>query len=730
MIITKNKLPCASIVIPLFNRVELTRSCWQSLLENTAVFPFEVIFVDNASTDETGGFLESIAGNREPAVILLANRVNEGFARACNQGAMAARSNMIIFLNNDTIVHENWLSPLIQEFADNPKAGVVGSRLLYPDGSIQHAGVCINRRHIPYHIFQGASSNDPHVCQRRTFRIVTGACMSVRKDEFFDLGGFDEKYINGHEDVDLCLRYGEFGKQVVYRSDSVVTHFESQSEGRMDNCQMNTHRTLRRWHNKLMQDDFNYDFVESNRGNTSTPLQIAIKTPTSDKLAEPSSLILRAERLASDLCRLGHRVQIHANPDWGLDDRNMDIVLVIPGEIQYLPKPYSRNVLWVDKEDKIQNLSKEEREHYSMVFSPSVLNRGRWEAIPTIQLASMGEKLSPEDLETLETTLLELVKLKPCTKPISPPEGKVAILMATYNRRHMLAAAIQSIIGQTHQEWELIIVNDGGEDASDIVDSFDDQRIFYYNNKHGSKGKAVNKAFSLSSGDYIAYLDDDDIWFPAHLESALFMLRNLPGVEMTYADTLITMQEADDEGWKTVYSLPKQCLQVSFIDLLETNCIPGISVVHTRALFETVGGMDEKLEVLIDFDMWRRLAMHTTPYHISEVTAEHFIRPSGTTTGDGQVTNLHLSNKRRYLANACRVLRKKMPVTMPEELQDLEDNVRKKVQSLFLNSQGDYYSEIGNYKRAAMSYKLSGRFSLNACRELINAQLSNIKNNT
>ena len=167
--------------------------------------------------------------------------------------------------------------------------------------------------------------------------------------------------------------------------------------------------------------------------------------------------------------------------------------------------------------------------------------------------------------------------------------------------------------------------------------------------------------------------------------------------------------------------MPEQCPQISYVDLVETNVIPGISVVHSRSLFEIVNGMDEALQALIDFDMWRRLAMHAIPYHVSYATAEHFIRPSKIITGEGQITNLHLSNRRRYLANACRVLGKRMPETLPEDIRALQANVRKKVQALFLNEQGHYYSEQGNYKRAASCYKLAGKISLGVSRKLIAA---------
>lgn len=720
--------PLASIVVPLFNRVALTSDCWQSVVENTGDYSYEVIFVDNGSSDGTGEFLATLASQGDRVVTVVTNPENRGFASACNQGAAAAQSDIVVFLNNDTLVHKGWLLPLVEELEEQAETGVVGSKLLYPDGTVQHAGVCIARTHIPFHIFLGVDAHDPRVTQRRFFRIVTGACMAVRKKEFIDIGGFDEAYINGHEDVDLCLRYGEHGKASVYRPDSVVTHLESQSDGRMDHCRPNTERTLRRWHNKLMQDDFNYDFVESTRMTAARPLSIAIKIPATDKRVLPSKNTLRAEALARALCQMGHRVQIHANPDWGLDDTDMDVVLVIPGGTLYQTKPYSRNVLMPANGVMLQRFGEDVLSGYQLILAPfDVVDEVKFGA-PILQL-DMSEEGDPS-AAMIEAALLKLVDDISPPSPATCSGSKVSVLMGTYNRRELLPEAIRSVVNQTHGEWELIVVNDGGEDVADLVYGFKDDRIRYHNNPHGSKGKAINTAFSLSSGEFVAYLDDDDVWYPDHLERALFALCNLGKVEMTYSTTVVTTLKDDGDDWLVDSSAPEQCPQVSYVDLVETNVIPGISVVHARSLFEAVNGMDETLQVLIDFDMWRRLAMHTSPYHVSYSTAEHFIRTSKAVSGEGQITNLHLSNRRMYLANACRVLGKKMPETLPEDVRVLQSDVRKKVQALFLNEQGLYYSEQGNHKRAVSCYKLAGKITLRVFRKYIAAAQAGCKANS
>lgn len=719
--------PCTvSIVIPLFNKVELTRQCWKSIVEHTgSALAYEVVFVDNASTDATAHFLAQELASAPVPVTVLRNAVNLGFAKACNQAAKASRGAVVVFLNNDTLVHAGWLAPLVEELAANERAGVVGARLLYPDGSIQHAGVGINRRHIPYHLFLRAGFNDPLVTQRRAFRIVTGACMAVRKEQFLELGAFDEGYINGHEDVDLCLRYGQAGLQAIYRPDCVVTHFESQTEGRFSHCRENTDRTLLRWHGKLIQDDFNYAFPESERALPARALAIAVKADAAPG-GEPGAAAAQAETLARELCRRGHGCQIHHSKDWGLEDRDADVVIVLAGRRRYAPKPYSRTLLVLQDEAALSRLAPDLPRYQGVVCPARLVAAVRTLAPACAVLGAepLGESAPAQDIDALETALLALAAAS--TPPASAPAPrKVSILMATYNRRELLPRAIASILAQTMPAWELIIVNDGGDSVADIVSGFNDDRIIYRDAEHRSKGQAVNTAFSLSTGEYIAYLDDDDLWFPEHLERALFFLQNVPGVAMTYSDMVeTTITTAQDGQTETVRRCPYQSGQVSFADLLECNCIPGITVVHTRELFEQTGGMDPDLQVLIDFDLWRRLAMRTEPYHISALTAEHHLRRACAPCTAGppeQITALAATDLRRYLANACRVLRKKLPASMPEAVKKEQDAVRRKVQALFLGAQGDHFSARGDHRRAAACHKLAGRVSLRLCRELTKA---------
>ena len=233
-----------SIIISVCNRGELTRDCVTALAALDGLPDYELIVVDNGSTDGTAEFLAQLGGD----VRSVTNAENLGFAKACNQGAALARGKYLVFLNNDTIPRPGWLNALVMEAEGDASVGIVGSKLLYPDGTIQHAGVVRDCRYLlPYHIYKSFAGEHPAVNQRREFQIVTAACLLIRRALFEEVGKFDEGYRNGLEDADLCLKVRERGYQVVYQPRSVVVHLESQTPGRKTHEAANAARFLDRW---------------------------------------------------------------------------------------------------------------------------------------------------------------------------------------------------------------------------------------------------------------------------------------------------------------------------------------------------------------------------------------------------------------------------------------------------------------------------------------------------
>lgn len=252
----------SSIIIPVHNKASITRQCLDHLLWASPISAdpgaHEIIVVDDGSTDITPRLLAQYQGR----IRVLTHGENVGFAASCNDAAAIASGEYLILLNNDTIPQEGWLDALLRYAAAHPDAGVVGSKLLFPNGTIQHAGMVICQDSCPRHIYGGFPAEHPAVNKSRRFQAVTAACALIKREAFEQVGGFDTAFINGYEDVDLCLRIGEEGLEVHYCHESLLYHLEATSRdaaGRQE--AQNSRLFLSRWAQRVEPDDLKY-YVE------------------------------------------------------------------------------------------------------------------------------------------------------------------------------------------------------------------------------------------------------------------------------------------------------------------------------------------------------------------------------------------------------------------------------------------------------------------------------------
>ncbi len=238
---TKQTKLC-SIIIPVFNQLDYTKRCIEALYKNSTNSSFEVIVIDNNSTDGTREYLSGIPEK----VKVITNKENLGFAKACNQGARLGRGHHLVFLNNDTLPQEGWLEEMVGSADSDDDVGIVGSKLLYPDDTIQHAGIgFING--IPDHPFRNLPGDHPEANELKELDMVTGACLLIKRDLFFECAGFDEQYKNGVEDIDLCLKVRSKGFKVIYNPKSTLYHYEGRTEGRFDHVKENLQTFFARW---------------------------------------------------------------------------------------------------------------------------------------------------------------------------------------------------------------------------------------------------------------------------------------------------------------------------------------------------------------------------------------------------------------------------------------------------------------------------------------------------
>ncbi|MSM40296.1 MAG: glycosyltransferase [Geobacter sp.] len=248
----------ASIIIPLFNKAEYTRRCLETLKASTPAHLFELILVDNGSNDETGALLDA----QSASVKVIRNEQNLGFAHACNQGAAAADTPYLLFLNNDTEPFPGWLEPLIDLMDNDSRVAATGCKLLFPDNTIQHAGVVMIDDQAPggdplvaKHLYYGKPADFPAANRAMHYQALTAAALMVRNNIFQEVGGFDERYWNGYEDVDLCLKLQQQGYFLIYVPTSVLIHHESKSgPERFVKVQHNIEQLHANWLGKVSPD--------------------------------------------------------------------------------------------------------------------------------------------------------------------------------------------------------------------------------------------------------------------------------------------------------------------------------------------------------------------------------------------------------------------------------------------------------------------------------------------
>lgn len=240
----------ATVVIPVHGRAGLTRRCLERVLADLPS-GCEVVVVDDASPDETPQVLAEFG----EAIRVLRLQENGGYAVACNAGAEVAARGHLVFLNNDTEPEPGWLVALLAYVEVHPEAEVVGAKLLYPTGTVQHGGVAFGQDGYPHNLYAGFPADHPAVNRPRRLQAVTGACMLVRRSAFERAGGFDGGFVNSMEDVDFCLRIGEAGGEVHYCPEAVLVHLESATRGHDSKFESSVALYRERWRQRVRRDD-------------------------------------------------------------------------------------------------------------------------------------------------------------------------------------------------------------------------------------------------------------------------------------------------------------------------------------------------------------------------------------------------------------------------------------------------------------------------------------------
>lgn len=278
--------PLFSVVIPVWNKWELTEKCLRGLAETSLEYAFEVIVVDNGSTDATVTELEPLG-----AVLFgrcftrIRFEENRNFGPACNAGARAAVAPLLFFLNNDTLPTAGWAPPLVNALEKEPGLAAVGPLLLYPDDTVQHLGVAFSLFSME-HLYRGFPRDHAVVGKTRFFQALTAAALMLPRQSFHDAGGFCEDYRNGYEDVDLCLQLGRrTGKRLSCIPQSVIYHYESQTPGRKEEEKRNSLLLAERCADLCVPDRHNHGLRDGFLPFVNDTLDISLRLTDRDEAA-------------------------------------------------------------------------------------------------------------------------------------------------------------------------------------------------------------------------------------------------------------------------------------------------------------------------------------------------------------------------------------------------------------------------------------------------------------
>jgi GT2 family glycosyltransferase len=275
---------------------------------------YEVIIVDDASNDTTGELLKKVKN-----IKVIRNESNLGFIGSCNEGMKVSDGKYVLFLNNDTLVTEYWLEPLVNVI-DRKNVGAVGAKLIYPNGKLQEAGGIIWNDASGWNYGRGDDAEMPEYNFIREVDYCSGAALMVKKELFDKLGGFNSIFKPAYyEDTDLCFALRGIKYKVMYQPQSVVVHFEGASNG-IDTSssvkryqEVNKTKFEEKWHNVLLIDQYPPDstnlFLARNKKKGMNILVIDHYIPTYDK----DSGSLRMYNMLKILSELGHKVTFIGN---------------------------------------------------------------------------------------------------------------------------------------------------------------------------------------------------------------------------------------------------------------------------------------------------------------------------------------------------------------------------------------------------------------------------------
>lgn len=288
LVVPSSPTPRFSIIIPAHNKLAFTHFCLCSVIYTCAGLSFEIVLVDDGSTDQTAQIETIVDG-----LCVVRHTTAQGFVGACNAGAAAAHGEFLVFLNNDTETTGRWLEEMALPFDIFDEVGLSGAKLLYPDGRLQEAGGIIWRNGTPWNYGRDGNAADPRYNYTRQVDYMSGAAIMIPRDVWETVGGFSAEFKPAYyEDTDLAFKVAQSGRRVIYTPKSVVVHYEgisngtSIAEGGLKRYQEINRKTFEtKWRRSFARfsEEGHLPDLEKDRGIIGRALVLDYQTPRYDK---------------------------------------------------------------------------------------------------------------------------------------------------------------------------------------------------------------------------------------------------------------------------------------------------------------------------------------------------------------------------------------------------------------------------------------------------------------
>lgn len=685
----------SSIIIPVFNQWELTRACLKALAATIKDKSVEVIVVDNASTDVTPDacpFLgKQLFGD---AFRYFRCTSNMNFGPASNIGATIAVGKYLIFLNNDTVPLPGWYQPLIDDFAKFPNIAATGPLLLYPKSepfghTVQHLGVFVSPFLKVGHLYEGIPADSPLAQKRRFFQIITGACLVIPRKLFIEVGLFDEEFINGFEDVDLCLRLWQHGYRMTVNPEARVIHHTSQTPGRHKHEEANSRYLFQKcqgmftpdWHVHLKNDGMRLRVGAWLKLRASLPPEKCLHLDTitaSASYEELATLLVR-----HPFWENGWRRLVATCPE---DEKQAVLELALYRFYPSADKALEFHTAAVARNDRKQasiwfNNAVNYCESFEEYVTSAQDSRNWCESIGLGDMAvqyaewlAHAENFKTEQLQPFLTNLWQaLISHRVTLHPhaawaytawrhnVDLPQRAVnsqenftgsgiffSILMPVYNPRpEHLTAALDSVIAQDYPHWELCIADDASTDVvvTTILEHYAEQdtRIrITRREENGHIAAATNTALEMARYSWAVLMDQDDLLTPDALRLVAQSIAEHPDGILFFSDE----DKIDDSG-RIFYPHFKNN-KWDWELLLCQNYICHLAVYRTERL-RSLNGMREGFRGSQDHDLLLRYTAGTdaaTLIHIPHVLY-HWRAHAESTAADINAKGEAVENARR-----------------------------------------------------------------------------------